>query len=205
MISIIIPVYNEQQIIGETITELIKIMDGYTYQYEIVVVNDGSKDKTGEIIKKVKHGKMHYIEHAQNQGYGASLKTGIHQALYEYVLIIDADGSYPPEHIPVLMDSIANNDMVVGARTGKDVKMPLIRKPAKWFINKLANFLVAKTIPDLNSGMRLMKKEIVQKFLKILPNGFSFTTTITLAMLTNDCKAKFVPINYYKRKGKSKI
>ena len=98
-----------------------------------------------------------------------------------------------------------NYDMVVGARVAGNVKIPLIRKPAKLFINKLANYLAEKKIPDLNSGMRIIKKEIIQQFVKILPNGFSFTVTITLAMLTNDYQIKYIPINYNERKGKSKI
>jgi hypothetical protein len=95
--------------------------------------------------------------------------------------------------------------MVVGARTGKNVKIPLIRKPAKWFINKLANYLSGMKIPDLNSGLRIMKKSDIERFFHFLPSGFSFTTTITLALLVNNYPVKYFPITYAKREGKSKI
>ena len=95
--------------------------------------------------------------------------------------------------------------MVVGARLGAQAKIPLIRKPAKWFITRLASYLANFNIPDLNSGLRLMKKEIVQRFINILPAGFSFTTTITLAMLTNDYVVSYIAIDYHTRTGKSKI
>jgi hypothetical protein len=96
-------------------------------------------------------------------------------------------------------------DMVVGARIANKVEIPLIRKPAKWFITKLASYLTGTKIPDLNSGLRVMRKGIVEKYIRILPDGFSFTSTITLVMLTNGYCAKYVPIDYFKREGKSKI
>ncbi len=95
--------------------------------------------------------------------------------------------------------------MVVGSRTGKDVNIPFIRKPAKWFLNFLANYLSGTHIPDLNSGLRVLKKTLVERYFNILPSGFSFTTTITLAMSCNDYQVCYHPIDYYKRVGKSKI
>jgi len=95
--------------------------------------------------------------------------------------------------------------MVVGARTGNKVHIPLIRKPAKWLIGKLANFLTEVKIPDLNSDLRMMRKEMVLKYMNILPSGFSFTLTITMAALTNDYRVKYIPIDYLKRVGSSKI
>ena len=95
--------------------------------------------------------------------------------------------------------------MLVGARTGETVKIPLIRRPAKWFITRLASYMVGTRIPDLNSGLRIMKKEVVEKYIHLLPEGFSFTSTISLAMLANGYDVKYVPINYHHRKGNSKI
>jgi hypothetical protein len=95
--------------------------------------------------------------------------------------------------------------MLVGARIGDSVNIPLIRRPPKWVINQLANYMVGTKIPDLNSGMRIMKKEIIERFFNILPEGFSFTSTITIAMLSNGYQVKYVPIDYHQRKGKSKI
>jgi glycosyltransferase involved in cell wall biosynthesis len=138
-------------------------------------------------------------------GYGAALKTGIRHAKNEIIVITDADGSYPIDNIPLLLENMENADMVVGARIGKKVHIPIFRKPAKWFINKLANKLSGIKIPDLNSGLRAMRKDRVERFFSILPDSFSFTSTITLAFLTNGYSVKYIPIEYYKRKGKSKI
>jgi len=201
-LSIVIPAYNEEIGIAGTIDGVVEVIKPLHIGYELIVVNDGSTDNTAKIVENKN---IKIINHEENKGYGASLKTGVRYSQYENILIIDADGSYPAEHIPDLLESAMNYDMVVGARVAGNVKIPLIRKPAKLFINKLANYLAEKKIPDLNSGMRIIKKEIIQQFLKILPNGFSFTVTITLAMLTNDYQIKYIPINYNKRKGKSKI
>ena len=201
-LSIVIPAYNEEIGIAGTIDGVVEVIKPLNIEYELIVVNDGSTDNTAKIVENKN---IKIINHEENKGYGASLKTGVRYSQYENILIMDADGSYPAEHIPDLLESAMNYDMVVGARVAGNVKIPLIRKPAKLFINKLANYLAEKKIPDLNSGMRIIKKEIIQQFVKILPNGFSFTVTITLAMLTNDYQIKYIPINYNERKGKSKI
>lgn len=198
--SIVIPVYNEEEAIEKVVADL-KI---YLNQAcEIIVVNDGSTDGTREILKKIPDIKV--IEHSQNRGYGAALKSGIREAQGEYILIIDADGSYPTENISELISQKDYYDMVVGARTNPQSQIPILRKPAKWMLNLLANYLTKTKIPDLNSGLRIIRKNVLNHFIHLLPDGFSFTTTITLALLTNDYQVKYIPINYYKRKGKSKI
>jgi len=202
-LSIIIPVYNEEESIEKVIIDLREYSAEKKYNYEIIVVNDGSTDRTKEILEKIDGIKI--INHLENQGYGAALKHGIKQSQGDLILITDADGSYPHESIKDLMKYITDYDMVIGARIGKKVKIPLIRKPPKWILNKLANYLSGTKIPDLNSGLRIIKKPLIKKFFPILPNGFSFTTTITLAALTNDYLVKYVPIDYYKRAGKSKF
>lgn len=201
-ISVVIPAYNEEKAIEMTLAGLDDILKPLGIQYEIVVVDDGSIDRTAEIAaaKGVK-----LIRHNVNKGYGASLKSGIRAASYDYILMIDADGTYPLDQIPLLIKEAGNYDMVVGARTGRDVKISSARRPAKFILNKLAEYLSETKIPDLNSGLRIFKKDVVLRFFYILPSGFSFTTTITLALLVNDYSVSFVPINYYKRIGKSKI
>ena len=201
-ISIIIPAYNEEQRIGIVLDNLLANIALQNMDCEIIVVDDGSLDKTAEIVKRYD---VQLIQHEHNKGYGASLKTGIHYAKYNVIVITDADGTYPVDQIPKLVNFINEYDMVVGARTGKHVKIPLIRQPAKWVLNKYANYLVQDNIPDLNSGLRVFKKDIFEKFKGILPNGFSFTTTITLALLNNGYRVKYIPVNYFKRGGKSKI
>jgi glycosyltransferase involved in cell wall biosynthesis len=201
MVTIIIPAYNEEKGIA-AVLDNITSLEG---TFEIIIVDDGSSDSTADIVKKYSHVRL--ISHEHNMGYGAALKTGIQSASTDTVVIMDADGTYPHETIPDFIKTMQDGKyaMVVGARTGKNVKIPLIRKPAKWFINKLANYLSGMKIPDLNSGLRIMKKPIVELFLRFLPSGFSFTTTITLAMLVNSYPVKYVPIKYAKREGKSKI
>lgn len=204
-LSIIVPVYNEEKNIKKTIYKIDSILKKSDLKnYEIIVINDGSTDNTDQTLKQSKIS-FNLIEHEQNRGYGASIKSGIQKSKYEVIAITDADGTYPIEKIPEMYENFKDYDMVVGSRTGKSVKIPFIRKPAKWFIGKLANYLAGFKIPDINSGLRLFKKEDALRFFKVLPNGFSFTTTITLAMLTNDMQIKYIPINYMKRKGKSKI
>jgi len=201
-ISIIIPVYNEEKSIGTILDNIKKIMSNSRKKYEIIVVDDGSTDKSAKIIKKKK---VKLIQHSINRGYGAALKSGIKATSGNYILIMDADGTYSADEIPKLIRESEKYDMVVGARTGTHVKVPFLRRPAKWFLNKLANYLSGMKIPDLNSGLRIFKKEIALRFFNLFPDGFSFTATITIASLTNDYNVKFVPINYHKRKGKSSI
>ena len=200
MISVVIPIYNEEKAIGAVLDELIEILEDKAY--EIIAVDDGSTDNT---VKAVQEKPVTLIQHTHNIGYGAAIKTGIKNAANDLILIIDGDGSYPVKAIPELLKGADQYDMIVGSRTGKEVKIQLYRRPAKWFLSKLANYLSETKIPDLNSGMRIFRRKDVEKFYKILPNKFSFTTTITLAYHTTGQLVKYVPINYYKRAGKSKI
>lgn len=204
-ISVIIPVYNEAAYIENTIAEVHDVLKAHSFKlYDVIVVDDGSDDETVEILKNSELD-FHLIVHEQNRGYGAALKSGIRKSTNEIICITDADGTYPIKDIPRLYEHIKDYDMVVGARTGEDVNIPWVRRPAKWLLRKLANYLTEFKIPDLNSGLRIFRKRDAQHFMGILPKGFSFTTTITLAMLTNDMRIKYVPIDYMRRKGKSKI
>lgn len=203
MVSVVIPAYNEEKGISKVLTDLKTILDSTQIQYEIIIVDDGSTDKTAEIVKK--HNFVRLYQHPINRGYGAALKTGIKGASGDLILITDADGTYPNEYIPELLKFSDEYDMVVGARTGENVSIPLYRKPAKLFLTKLANYLVNNKIPDLNSGMRLFRKDDSMKYFHILPSSFSFTTTITLSYLSDGFLVKYVPIDYHERHGSSKI
>ncbi len=166
------------------------------------MVDDGSADDTAA---RAEAAGARVIRHEVNRGYGASLKTGIRRARHEHVIILDADGTYPPEALPELLASPGEPDMVVGARTKGKVHIPLIRRPAKAFLRGLASYLSGYPIPDLNSGFRLIRREVVSRFFGLLPNGFSFTTTITLAMLVSGYSVQYVDIEYHRRTGRSHI
>jgi glycosyltransferase involved in cell wall biosynthesis len=205
-ISIVIPVFNEADHIEKTIQQLIKIIQSYKADFEVIFINDGSTDNTTQQLAGLDKDFFRVIHHDINRGYGASLKTGIANATSPYICIIDADGTYPIDEIPKLAEALSEGyDMVVGARAGKMVKIPFLRRLPKWILNKLCNYLSGFKIPDINSGLRIMRKTSVERFHNILPDGFSFTTTITIAMLTNNLRVHFTPINYFARHGKSKI
>lgn len=201
--SVIIPTYNEREGISQVIESLQSLKKIHGNQWEIIIIDDGSTDGTSEMIRNIQD--IVLIRHPFNRGYGAAIKTGIRHAKYNTLIISDADGTYPVHDIPRLLAQLSKSDMVVGARGNNDSNIPLSRRPAKWMLNKLANYLTGIKIPDLNSGLRAMKKDVVMKFVHLLPDGFSFTTTITLAMLTNDYTVEFIPIKYKMRSGRSKI
>lgn len=201
-VSIVIPAYNERQAIGEVVDEIWEICTAEKIDFEIIVIDDGSTDGTADELASKP---VRLIRHPENRGYGSSIKTGVLSSRYPWILITDADGTYPVADIPKLLKNLDHYDMVVGARMGKDVNIPAVRRPAKWVLNKLANHMAQTKIPDINSGFRIFRKHSFLRFLNIYPSGFSLTTTITLALLCNNHPVKYVPVDYYKRKGKSKI
>jgi len=203
--SLVIPAYEEESGINNVLIELVNLKKNKPFIDEIIVVDDGSIDKTAEIVRLYSEFKL--IQHSHTRGYGASLKTGIENAKNDIITITDADCTYPVDKIPSLISQLVENDldMVVGARTGKNVKISFVRRPAKWAIGKLANWVTGQPIPDINSGLRVFKKSSFTPFQYIVPDGFSFTTTITLGMLAGGYKVKFIPIDYFQRSGKSKI
>lgn len=204
--SLVIPCFNEEAAIRLTVDQLSKELSGAP-NYEIVVVDDGSFDDTPRILDELarENPELTVVYHSRNRGYGAALKTGIRRAKSELIVITDADGTYPNSRIPDLVAEAADNDMVVGARIGENVEYSKIRKVPKTALTVFCSWVAGQSIPDINSGLRVFRKSIVEKFINILPDGFSFTTTITLAMLTNYYSVKYVPVDYSKRLGKSKI
>ncbi len=201
-LSVVVPAYNEENAVADQITSIHRVLTDHAIPYEIIVVDDGSDDKTAQ---QADSAGARVIHHPRNRGYGASLKTGIKAARYETIAIIDADGTYPADALPAMLEKIREYDMVVGARTAPNAKIPLARKPAKWFLRQLASYLAEQPIPDLNSGLRILKKPLVERFEYILPSGFSFTTTITLSLMCNDYLVEYHPIEYHHRIGDSKI
>jgi len=200
-ITVIIPAYNEEKGIGEVIDKIKEAMENAKVNHEIIVVNDGSTDETAAIVK----GKsVKLVQHPYNKGYGAALKTGVKNAKGNIVLFMDADAQQNADDIPRLLEPMKEYDMVVGKRT-KGSKIPLLRRLGKFILSVLANYLAGQKIPDLNSGFRAIKKEIVMKYMGILPDTFSFTTTITLATIKEGYNLKYVPIETGERVGSSKV
>jgi len=196
--SIIIPVYNEEQAIADVITDLKQYLSNkFSGQYEIIAVNDGSKDRTAEILKSINGIKT--INHPYNKGYGASVKTGVLASQFEWILTFDSDGQHYQVDIERMISNCLDFEMIVGARQG--YQGPALRQPGKKLLLWVAQYLVEKKIPDLNSGLRLIKKCYFKKYAHLLPNGFSWTTTITLAFFKEGLNVNYIPIKIKQRQG----
>jgi glycosyltransferase involved in cell wall biosynthesis len=211
--SIVIPCFNESLAVFKTAKEIFSTLTTWKENediqlgFELIFVNDGSTDNTSEKLVTLEgnYENLKVIDSKVNCGYGASLKKGILAAKYDAIVITDADGTYPNERIPELIKALEKNDMVIGARIGKNVKIPPLRRPAKWLLLRYARWMSNADIKDLNSGLRAMRKDVVFKFWNMLPNAFSFTSTITLAMHIDGLSVTYLPINYHSRIGKSSI
>lgn len=201
-VSVLVPVYNEEHAIGDTIARLHAVLRASGRPYEVLVVDDGSTDGTAARLVEVE---ATVLTHAANRGYGAALKTALRASTHPTVAIVDADGTYPIDRLPELLDRLERADMVVGARTGAIVRVPALRRPMKWLLTRIANLLSGHRIPDLNSGLRVFRRDLAIRFGGLFPDGFSFTSTITLASHINGYRVEYVPIDYYARTGTSSI
>jgi len=201
-VSVILPAYNEAQAMHGQLAAIHDALNGYGAPYEIVVVDDGSRDGTAEAALCCA---ARVVQQVENRGYGAALKMGISAAEHDCIVIIDADGTYPADQIPKLLELMNDADMVVGARIGAVVHVPRLRRPAKWILTRVAERVAGRSIPDLNSGLRAFRRSCAQQYFPLLSNQFSFTSTLTLAYLTDGYRVLYHPINYYPRIGQSKI
>jgi glycosyltransferase involved in cell wall biosynthesis len=201
VISVVIPVFNEAQAIRPVISRISEVMNRYGSEYEIVVVDDGSGDESVRCIGEFPH--VQVLVHPENRGTGAARNTGVQNARGDFILMIDGDGTYAPEDIPLLLAEIGRADMVVGARSIDFGSFRLFRIAVKFILRKIACFFTACSIPDLNSGLRLMRKEAVLPHLHLLPSTHSWVSTITLVMLYNGYRVLFVPVQYRPRIGNS--
>jgi len=196
-VTVLLPAFNEEQSIGNTIHGIKKLHP----DFEILVVDDGSTDRTKE--EAVKAG-AHVWKHPYNIGNGAAVKTGLRYASGEWILMMDADGQHKPEDIARLLEYKNDYDMVVGARS-RESKTSWYRDFANFIYNWLATYVTKFKVEDLTSGFRLVKNDRIRKFIYLLPNTFSYPSTITMAYLRSGLSIKYVPIQTLARKGKSKI
>jgi glycosyltransferase involved in cell wall biosynthesis len=201
-LSVVIPAYNEEKAVRATVEDVRRHLAPLGIPYEILVVDDGSVDNTR--AEALASGAT-VLWNDVNLGYGATLKRGVAQAKHEYLAILDADGTYPARYLPGMLELCRTHDMVVGDRGMHMRNVPLVRRPAKWVLNRLASFLANRPLNDLNSGLRVFRRSALVPFVPLLPQNFSFTTTITLCMSCNGKAMTYVPIEYGRRVGQSKI
>ncbi|MBU2569388.1 MAG: glycosyltransferase family 2 protein [Gammaproteobacteria bacterium] len=197
-ISVVLPAKNEAQNIAVVLRRLKHLLP----DAEIIVVNDGSTDNTAKLAAKAG---AKVISHPYSQGNGASIKTGARNAGGDILVFMDADGQHDPEDIPALLAKLdAGYDMAVGARHAK-THASWLRRFANAFYNKLASVMTGYRIEDLTSGFRAVKADKFRRFLYLLPNGFSYPTTSTMAFFRSGFPVAYVPIHAGKREGRSHI
>jgi len=204
-VSIVLPVYNESGHLADEIDRIRKAMDQSEYSYEIIVVDDGSTDGSEQRLREIDG--IRLIQFAQNRGSGAARRWGTYAARGRVVVWTDVDMTYPNEEVPDIVREMEANglDQLVGARTSEQGTLRLLRTPAKWVIRRLASYLTSVQIPDLNSGLRVFRRDVGEQFLHLLPRGFSCVTTLTMAFLTNGYSVGYRPIEYSVREGESKF
>ncbi|MBW2623764.1 MAG: glycosyltransferase family 2 protein [Deltaproteobacteria bacterium] len=196
-VSIIIPVYNEAEVIGSTVSEL---AERFPF-FEILVVDDGSQDGSGKIAAEAG---ARVVSHPRNRGNGAAIKTGIRSAKGRILVMMDGDGQHDPNEIPKILEHIENYEMVVGARDFKN-QGQFHRSWANRFYSRFATYLADHKVEDLTSGFRAVHRKLALRFAYLLPNTFSYPSTITLAFFKAGYGVKYVPIYARKRVGKSKL
>ena len=200
-ITIIIPAYREEKVISSVVGGIRRVMDATSRDYEIIAVDDGSDDKTAAEAERAG---ARVISHPYNIGNGAAVKTGIRNAKGRILVTLDGDGQHSPEDIPRLLEKMEVYDMAVGARTG-DSETSFHRTMANRIYNRFATYMCKRRIEDLTSGFRAIKTDIASRFVSLLPNTFSYPTTITMAAVRSGYSLVYVPIKTNRRVGKSKI
>ncbi len=202
-VSVVVPAYNEAEAIGTVTTDLHAELKKHGLEFEILVVDDGSSDGTATAVNPA-HARV--ISHPINGGYGRALMTGIEAAKHEWVLMIDADGSYPPSEILKLLGYAPAFDLVIVARAGVHFWGTPTKAFLRWVYLYLASFIVGAHVPDANSGLRLVRKSLVDRQALVRCLGYSFTTTMTLSFIKQGLFVKYLPIEFRARSGgRSKV
>jgi len=197
-VSVVMPVYNEEAVIDAILSQV----EAQPQVDEIVAVDDGSTDGTADKIRQ--HTRVKLVQHPYNIGNGAAVKSGIRAAAGDIILLMDADGQHPPAEIPNLLQHMDGYDMVVGARsTGTQSQKH--RHLANRFFNAYASYIVGHPVADLTSGFRAVRASIARSFLYLLPNGYSYPTTLTISLFRAGYAVKYQPFASPARTGQSKI
>jgi len=201
-LSIVLPAADEEAAVGQVVRSVALALKGCAFMWEIIVVDDASSDRTATVAEAEG---AHVISRAVRGGYGAAIKSGIRAARGDWVAILDADGSYDPAALPNLLIHVPGHEQVNGARSSEFGRLLLARRLAKGAIRKLAEWVSGKRIPDLNTGMKVFKRELALDYLWALPDGFSASSSLTLAFLCDGRLVKYVPVPYRERVGDSKF
>ncbi len=210
--SVVIPAYNEESGISEIIQRVLAIKNDLAAvgieQFKLLVVDDGSSDNTGQITEAfaADNSDVELIQHPQNKGYGAALKTGFCHAESDLIGFLDADGTYPPELFPKLCESALNgSDLVIGSRmSGADSDMPLTRRVGNFFFANLLSVLGRRRVSDSASGMRVFRRDILNQIYP-LPDGLNLTPVMSTRAIHEGISMTEVPIPYSERVGRSKL
>ena len=208
-LTVLLPAYNEALAIEQVLSEVVGALAETDLSFEILVVDDGSTDRTAELTEAFAADcwrcSVRVIRCPVNRGAGAARKVGVREARGDVVVMLDADGTYPASAIVELLRYFPAYDQVNGARTSEQGTTRWLRRPAKWIIQQMACYLTGYRIPDLNTGLKAFKRETMLPWLWVVPDGFSCVTTMTLAHLTNGYAVKYVPTEYRPRIGRSKF
>jgi glycosyltransferase involved in cell wall biosynthesis len=196
-LSIVIPAYNEEEGIRHGLERIVEMK--FHEKYEVIYVDDGSTDNTYQIVSEYP---VTCLRHNVNKGYGAALKTGIRKAKGEKVVILDSDGQHDPKYLDTLIGMLNAYDMVIGERTADSFQVKN-RQGGKRIIRMVGEHLVEQKLPDYNSGFRGFDRALISEMLHIMPNGFSFSTTSTLAFLKEGYTIGTFPIVVEERVGRS--
>lgn len=204
-VSVLVPIYNESRSLHTTLYALHTVLVGLNNPFEIIAIDDGSTDGTCTLLQTLDLPGLVVLSHPGNYGYGASLTNGLRHARYTNIVITDADGTYPIEQIPHLLAALDEYTMAIGARSGRHAAGSCARRAAKWALRQLAQMLTGATIADLNSGLRAIRREALEALIPILPNRFSWTSTVTVGLHMLKQPVVYMPIAYYERTGSSKF
>ena len=201
-LTVLLPAYNEGAAIIRLVAEIRAALAEWDGTWELLVVDDASTDNTADLAELED---CRVLRRTENGGAGSARVSGIQVSRGKLIAMLDSDGSYDPACLPILLSYFPEYDQVNGARTSEQGTYRVLRTPAKWLLRKLAEVVSGKRIPDLNTGLKVFKRDVMMPYLWVVPSGFSCVTSMTLAFLCNGHPVKYVPVTYRKRIGRSKF